>query len=60
MREKTNDKLKEFIKEKATDGRISCEDAWRIADVHGLPKQEFVKSADELGIKIFDCQLGCF
>ncbi len=60
MSEKTNDKLNEFIKEQATDGMISCEDAWRIADELGLPKQEFGKAADELGIRIFGCRLGCF
>lgn len=60
MSEETKDKLKEFIEERATDGRISCEDAWQIADELGLPKQEFVSAADDLGIKIHSCQLGCF
>ncbi len=60
MSQMTNDKLKELIKERAADGRISCEDAWRIANELGMPKQEFVKTADELGVKIFSCQLGCF
>ena len=60
MSEKTNDKLKGPIKERATDSRISCEAAWQVAGELGLPKQEFRKAADDLGIKIFGCQLGCF
>jgi ribosomal protein L32E len=60
MSENNNDKLKELIKEHSVDGRISCEDAWQLADDIGAKKQEVGKAADELGIKVKSCQLGCF
>lgn len=42
------------------DRRISCEDAWSFADENGLSKAETGALCNELGIKIFACQLGCF
>ncbi len=60
MSQETKDKLKELSKDRAMDGGISCEDAWQIADELALPKQEFVKAADDVGIKIHSCQPGCF
>jgi len=60
MSQETKDKLKELIKEPATDDGASCENSWQIADELALPKQEFVKAADDVGIKIHSCQPGCF
>ena len=54
------DKLKQALKEIATDGRITCEDVWQFADDNGITKSEMGKACDDLGIRINSCQLGCF
>lgn len=54
------DALKEQLREKAADGKISCELAWRIAEELGVSKADVGRAADEAGIRIKDCQLGCF
>lgn len=42
------------------DRRISCTDARNIADEHGMPMGDMGKLCDELGLKIYACELGCF
>ncbi len=60
MNNETTDKLKELLKERSTDGKITCEAAWEIADEIGAKKHEVGKTADGLGIRISKCQMGCF
>lgn len=55
-----NDTLKEELLRKAVDGRISCAVAQKLAEALGVSYREVGAAADELGIKIRDCQLGCF
>lgn len=55
-----NKELKEEMLKKAIDGRISCAAARQMAEKLGLPYKEVGAAANELGIKIKDCQLGCF
>jgi hypothetical protein len=45
---------------KVVDGRLSCASARKLAEDLGIPYKEVGAAADELGIKIKDCQLGCF
>ncbi len=52
--------LKEEMLKKAKDGKLSCAEARQLAERLGLPYKEVGTAADELGIKIKDCQLGCF
>lgn len=40
--------------------RIACADAWAFAEAKGLGKEEVGELCNELGIKIYACQLGCF
>ena len=54
------DSISELLKQRATEGRISCEAAWQIAQELGMEKQEVGKAADDLGLRIHSCQLGCF
>jgi LAO/AO transport system kinase len=54
------EKLKQQLQEKATDGRISCALARKIAEDLGVSYREVGKAADELRIKITNCELGCF
>ncbi len=44
----------------AKDGNINCPQALAIAKKHGVLPAEVGKVIDELGIKIRNCQLGCF
>ena len=41
-------------------GRISCPVAFMAADNLGISRTNFGKMANELNIRIFGCQLGCF
>jgi molybdate transport system regulatory protein len=52
--------LKEVILEKSVDRKLSCASARNIAKTLGLPIKEVGAAADELGIKINNCELGCF
>ncbi len=52
--------LKEEMLKKAANGRLSCAAARELAEKLGLPYKEVGTAANELGIKIKDCQLGCF
>ena len=52
--------LKEEMLKKAVNGKLSCPAARKIAEKLGISYKEAGEAADELGIKIKDCQLGCF
>ena len=53
-------KIGEAILAKAKDGKIPCAVCFKIADDLGIPKKELTKALNEMKIKIFQCQLGCF
>ena len=44
----------------AKDHKIDCAQAFAIARRHNATPGEVGKVIDELGIKIHNCQLGCF
>ncbi len=50
----------ELLIQRSVEKRISCSDARKIAEELGLPYSEVGKVADELKIKIRNCELGCF
>lgn len=50
------EKLMEIKKE----GRITCRYAKTIAEETGVSYAEMGRLLDEMGIKITDCELGCF
>ncbi len=54
------EKIKAKILAAAKDGRLRCEEAFRVAGEAGVPPQEVGKLCDELKIKIKGCRLGCF
>ena len=54
------DKLTETIKNRAKEGKITCEEALQIAEKLSLKPIEVGRKIDELKIKIKQCQLGCF
>jgi hypothetical protein len=54
-------RLIETLKAKAGDDkRLPCALAFKIARDMDVPLAEVGRSCNELGIKIVDCQLGCF
>lgn len=54
------EKLKDEIMKKAVDRKLPCAVARKIAEDHGILYSDVGAAADELGIKIKNCQLGCF
>ncbi|OPX90433.1 MAG: hypothetical protein A4E53_00985 [Pelotomaculum sp. PtaB.Bin104] len=50
----------EAVKKASKDGRISCNDARKLAEELKVPNKVVGDAANELEIKIFGCELGCF
>lgn len=60
---KSNMKAKEVrasLKKRARGGRLSCKTVRRVAEALGVPYRTVGMAADELGLKITHCELGCF
>ncbi|MEW6067547.1 MAG: hypothetical protein AB1610_04570 [Nitrospirota bacterium] len=57
---KDNDKVMEEIKKKCINKKISCHVARKIAEELSVSYEEVGRAADELNIKITNCELGCF
>lgn len=54
-------RLIETLKAHAGDEkRIACEDAFKIARDLDVPLADVGRTCTELGIKVMQCQLGCF
>jgi len=58
--DKITPEIKQAVLRVAKNGRISCAEARRIAGELGVPVKLIGRVADELKIKIFACELGCF
>ena len=58
--DKIPDKVLEAVKEAAPEGRLSCADAHDLAKRLNVELLMVGKAADELKIKLKNCQLGCF
>lgn len=56
----TKEKIRSSLKDNSVRGKIPCPIARRIAEELNVRYAEVGKAADELGIKITDCELGCF
>lgn len=54
------EKIRSLLKESSVDGKIPCPLARKIAKELVVPYKEVGKAANELNIKITDCELGCF
>lgn len=55
-----DERLAQELKRRAADGRLPCAVAFEIAEELDVPITEVGQAGNELGIKIVDCQLGCF
>lgn len=54
------EKVKEELRKQSNEGRITCQEARKIAEDLGVPYSQVGRAANELRIKIKDCELGCF
>jgi hypothetical protein len=52
--------VKEEILRVAKDGRLTCNQARSIAERLGVGYRVVGIACDELGVKIRECELGCF
>ncbi len=52
--------LREAIAEAAEEGELACIAAWLVADRFGVPRIQVGYLADQLDIRITQCQLGAF
>ena len=60
MSAETEERVKEAVKAKEKEGRISCAVALKLAQELGVPPLEVGDAANEMDIKIVKCSLGCF
>lgn len=54
------EEIKKAIKELASEGKLPCEMAFKVAQEHNCALAEVGKLCNELNIKVVSCQLGCF
>lgn len=54
------EKIAEEIKKKAANNRLPCKVARKIAEELSVSYREIGETADELKVKITNCELGCF
>ena len=54
------EELKQEMLTRAVDGKLSCAAARKLAEDLRVSYQEIGDVANELAIRIQDCQLGCF
>jgi hypothetical protein len=54
------EELEEKIKSLSKDGKISCRQAFKVAEESGIAPRELGELLNKLKIKVASCQLGCF
>ena len=52
--------IEEAVQASLRNGKLPCRRAFAIAAEQGLPPAVVGKVADDLGIRVSGCQLGCF
>jgi len=57
---KTTPEINIAVKNAAKDGKLSCTLARKLADELHVPPKVIGDTCNELKIKIFACELGCF
>ena len=55
-----NEELKQEMMEQAADGKLPCAVARKIAEDLNISYKEVGDAANDLGIRINNCELGCF
>lgn len=60
LSEETRARLRAAVEGAAQEGAVSCPAAWRLAKDEGVSRLDVGVTIDSLGIRVVDCQLGCF
>ena len=55
-----NEELKQEMLKESTDGKLPCSAARKIAEDLKIPYKEVGDAANDLGLRIRNCELGCF
>jgi hypothetical protein len=58
--EQVTDRMKSDIAEKAADGKITCPVLRKYAEDNGIPYKVAGAAADLAGVRVHNCDLGCF
>ena len=58
--ERVTPELMDAVAAKAVDGRITCPVLRKLAEDHGVAYKVAGAAADSLGVKVKNCDLGCF
>lgn len=58
--DQVTDELKDAVAAKAVDARVTCPVLRKLAEDNGVPYKVAGAAADSLGIKVKNCDLGCF
>ena len=58
--EQVTDDMMEAIRAKATDGRVTCPVLRKFAEDQGVPYKVAGAAADMAGVRVMNCELGCF
>ena len=57
---KLTPEIKEAVLKVCKNGKLSCASAHKVAAELNVPVRTIGNAANELGVKIVACQLGCF
>ncbi len=52
--------VREAVQVKAADGKIACPTLRKLAEDMGVGYRVAGAAADDIGVKVRDCDLGCF
>ncbi len=58
--EQVTPELEEAVRDKATDGRVTCAVLRKLAEDNGVPYKVAGAAADSAGVRVHNCDLGCF
>ena len=60
LSEETLSQVEHAVKAALKDGYVACPVGWKIAGAAGVSRLDVGVMIDKLGIRVSDCQLGCF
>lgn len=58
--EQVTDEMQEQIRDKAVDNKITCAVLRKYAEDSGVPYKVAGAAADMAGVRVHNCDLGCF
>ena len=58
--EQVTPEMMDAIKEKAPDGRVNCAVLRKFAEDNGVAYKVAGAAADQAGVRVHNCDLGCF